>query len=163
VRPGLYPVDARHAGAEKLAEWMGDTHSALDVLQTFEQLGLLPHGRGHIDAGGPVVILEGYFNETLDVPKHQDMFALRNFSVIRLDGDTYESTIQALHALYPHLSVGGFVIVDDYMDWIGARQAVLDFRAQHSVTSPIVAVYHENVRFKGDGEGEIPRGVWWRK
>jgi hypothetical protein len=39
------------------------------------------------------------------------------FSMIRLDGDLYQSTIESLHYLYPLLSVGGYVVVDDFTDW----------------------------------------------
>jgi hypothetical protein len=49
-----------------------------------------------------------WFKDTLpDAP-------IRQLAVMRLDGDMYESTIQALDALYDQLSPGGFVIVDDY-------------------------------------------------
>ena len=48
----------------------------------------------------------------------------------------YESTLDSLENLYPRLSPGGFVIVDD-----GAlppcRQAVDDFQASHSIDEPI--------------------------
>lgn len=39
------------------------------------------------------------------------------FSIIRLDGDLYQSTIESLHYLYPLLSIGGFLVIDDYTDW----------------------------------------------
>jgi hypothetical protein len=48
--------------------------------------------------------------------------------VLRLDGDLYESTISALHFLYPLLAIGGAVIVDDFTGWYGCRSAVLDYR-----------------------------------
>lgn len=70
-------------------------------------------------------------------------------------------TIQALDVLYPYLSVGGYVIVDDYMDWIGCRQAVLDFREKEGIRGrsgeQLVAVYHDL------DKGEVPRGIWWQK
>jgi hypothetical protein len=58
---------------------------------------------------------------------------------MRLDGDLYESTMDALVNLYSKLSVGGFVIIDDYN--IGAcRQAVADFRASQGVADPIESI-----------------------
>ena len=54
---------------------------------------------------------------------------------LRLDGDLYESTIQALDSLYNKLSVGGFVIVDDYGNVAACRQAVHDFREKRDHTS----------------------------
>ena len=51
----------------------------------------------------------------------------------------YSSTIEALTALYPKLSVGGFVIVDDYA-LKGAREAVTDFRREHRIDEPIESI-----------------------
>jgi O-methyltransferase len=40
---------------------------------------------------------------------------IERLTLFRLDGDMYELTkIQALGSLYPKLSPGGFVIIDDY-------------------------------------------------
>lgn len=77
-----------------------------------------------------VRFLPGWFRDTLpDAP-------IERLAVLRLDGDLYESTIVALRALYPKLSLGGYVIVDD-----GAlpacRQAVDDFRAELGVTEEV--------------------------
>jgi O-methyltransferase len=57
--------------------------------------------------------------------------------VLRLDGDLYESTIDALRALYGKLSPGGFLIVDDYNDIPACKAAVDDYRAQHRITETI--------------------------
>lgn len=45
-------------------------------------------------------------------------------SLLRLDTDWYESTYHELKHLYPRLSQGGILIVDDYGHWAGARKAV---------------------------------------
>ena len=48
---------------------------------------------------------------------------------MRLDGDMYESTWQAIDALYPKLSPGGFCIIDDFGSHQSqAGQAVHDYR-----------------------------------
>ncbi len=46
-------------------------------------------------------------------------------AVMRLDGDYYESTMDALTGLYDRLSPGGYVIIDDYGEttWTYCRQA----------------------------------------
>ena len=56
---------------------------------------------------------------------------------MRLDGDMYESTMDALTHLYPKLSPGGFVIIDDYGYLESCRQAVHDYRQAHGISDPI--------------------------
>jgi O-methyltransferase len=104
-----------------------------DVRANFERYGLLDDR---------VRFLPGWFKDTLrDAP-------IDRIAVLRLDGDLYESTIQALDALYPRLSPGGFCIIDDY-NVKACRQAVTDYRAKHGVSAEIVDI---------DG-----MGVLWRK
>jgi predicted O-methyltransferase YrrM len=50
--------------------------------------------------------------------------APEQIAVLRLDTDWYESTWHELTHLYPRLSPGGVLIVDDYGHWQGAREAV---------------------------------------
>ncbi|ORB72142.1 TylF/MycF/NovP-related O-methyltransferase [Mycobacterium scrofulaceum] len=105
-----------------------------EVRANFERYGLLDD---------QVRFVPGWFKDTLqDAP-------IDRISVLRLDGDLYESTIQALDALYPRLSPGGFCIVDDYHAIKACEQAVTDYRAKHGVTAEIVEI---------DGTG-----VLWRK
>lgn len=51
--------------------------------------------------------------------------------LLRLDVDWYSPTRVALRALYPRLSKGGFLIVDDYGHWMGCRKAVDEFFGVH--------------------------------
>ena len=51
-------------------------------------------------------------------------------ALLRLDTDWYESTRHELAHLYPRLSVGGVLIVDDYGHWQGARRAVDEYLEQ---------------------------------
>lgn len=51
----------------------------------------------------------------------------QNISVLRLDTDWYESTKVELEILYPILTVGGVLIIDDYGHWEGARKAVDEY------------------------------------
>jgi O-methyltransferase len=53
---------------------------------------------------------------------------INRLAVLRLDGDLYESAIQALDALYLRLSPGGFCIVDDYLTVKACEHAVADYR-----------------------------------
>ena len=54
-------------------------------------------------------------------------------AILRLDTDWYESTRHELVHLFPRLTVGGVLIVDDYGHWEGARKAVDEyFGAEHA-------------------------------
>jgi O-methyltransferase len=76
-----------------------------------------------------VRFLKGWFKDTLSAP-------ITTLAVARLDGDMYESTIQALDPLYPKLSIGGYLIIDDYA-LPGCRAAVDDYRGSHAITEEI--------------------------
>jgi hypothetical protein len=51
----------------------------------------------------------------------------QEIALLRLDTDWYHSTSHELRFLYPRLSPGAVVIVDDYGHWRGARQAVDEY------------------------------------
>lgn len=52
-------------------------------------------------------------------------------ALLRLDTDWYASTRHELEHLWPRLSPGGVLIIDDYGHWEGARRAVDEFFAVH--------------------------------
>jgi len=56
-----------------------------------------------------------------------------SISLLRLDTDFYESTRAELEVLYPRLSKGGVIILDDYGHWNGARLAVDEFLESNSL------------------------------
>lgn len=86
-----------------------------------------------------VRFLPGWFQDSLPSA------SIEKLALIRLDADYYESTHQALEALYDRLSPGGFVIVDDYgSSALGARRAVDDFRRQQSIRTRLRGV-NENI------------------
>lgn len=90
-----------------------------------------------------VHFLEGWFKDTLPkAPIHE-------LALLRVDADLYESTRDALNALYDRVSYGGFVIIDDYGCIPACREAVDEFRKQRGIQDPI---------------SEIDwTGVYWRK
>lgn len=47
--------------------------------------------------------------------------------VLRLDTDWYSSTLHELNYLYPRVVTGGFIIIDDYGHWQGARKATDEY------------------------------------
>ena len=80
-----------------------------------------------------VIFLKGWFSETLPTAPIQSL------AVLRLDGDLYESTTDSLTHLYPKLSVGGYVIIDDYTI-PQCRQAVHDFLDKHNIKDPLLPI-----------------------
>lgn len=80
-----------------------------------------------------VVFLKGWFKDTLPTAP------IEKLAVMRLDGDTYGSTMDALNNLYPKLSKGGFCIVDDYA-LKRCKQAIDDFRAKYNIKSSLVKI-----------------------
>lgn len=78
-----------------------------------------------------VVFLKGWFADTL--PRAD----IRQIAVLRLDGDLYESTIDALTHLYDKVSDGGSVTIDDYGAVDACRRAVDDFRDARQITAPL--------------------------
>ncbi|WP_223830487.1 TylF/MycF family methyltransferase [Nocardiopsis quinghaiensis] len=114
-----------------------------DVEENFRRYGLLD---------GQVRFLEGWFRDTLpEAP-------VESLAVLRVDGDLYESTADALTHLYPKLSEGGYVIVDDYGALASCRLAVNHFRERHGVTEPLHMIDRSGVFWRrgagsaGDGE-----------
>ncbi len=68
----------------------------------------------------------GLFQDVL--PK--DAAPVGPIALLRLDGDWYESTRICLDYLYDSVVPGGFVVVDDYGQFVGCRKAVDEFRAK---------------------------------
>jgi hypothetical protein len=74
-----------------------------------------------------VRLVEGKVEDT--IPRQ----APDRIAVLRLDTDWYESTLHELVHLWPRLSVGGVLIVDDYGWWRGSRRAVDEFFTDKAV------------------------------
>jgi O-methyltransferase len=80
-----------------------------------------------------VVFLPGWFKDTLPVAP------IDKLAILRLDGDMYESTIEALSSLYPKLSSGGFCVIDDG-NVPGCQAAVRDFRERSGITEGMIDI-----------------------
>ena len=70
-----------------------------------------------------VHLVKGWFQDTLPIYKKK----IGKISILRLDGDWYESTKVALDNLYDCVVSGGYVVIDDYYFWDGCKKAVDDF------------------------------------
>jgi hypothetical protein len=118
--PAEFPADA----GDELYKISVLSASLDEVKRNFAKYGML-------DA--QVEFLPGWFKDTL--PRAP----IEKLAILRLDGDLYESTIQALTSLYNKLSPGGFAIVDDFV-LPGCRQAVDDFRAAGRILDPLIDI-----------------------
>jgi O-methyltransferase len=122
--PDAHPVDREY----DLDGFSGLAVDLDQVKANFAKYGLLDDN---------VRFLAGWFKDTLaNAPIEQ-------LAVARLDGDLYASTIDAITALYPKLSIGGYLIVDDYNAPLFADacgQAIRDYRAQHDISEPIQTI-----------------------
>lgn len=81
-----------------------------------------------------VKFLRGWFSETLPTAP------IERLAVLRLDGDFYDATHDALTSLYPKLSTGGWVIVDDYGTYSECAQAVHDYLDESKISVDIVPI-----------------------
>ena len=88
----------------------------LDVVQRlfFLKLKISPHD---------VVIRKGWFQNTLPIAKNE----IGPITLLRLDGDWYESTKVCLENLYDKVIPGGYIIIDDYGHHEGCKIAVDEF------------------------------------
>ena len=83
-----------------------------------------------------VEFYEGWFQDTVPVSGNR----LSKIAVLRLDGDWYASTQVCLEHLYPRLSSGGIIILDDYYCWDGCKKATDEYRAHHHINAPLIQV-----------------------
>jgi hypothetical protein len=130
------------ADEEKYPADKGDNHylfspvlavSREEVENNFKRYNLLDE---------QVVFLQGWFKDTLPSAP------IQKIAVMRLDGDMYESTMDALVTLYPKLSLGGYCIIDDYA-LKGCKKAVDDYR--------------ERLKIKAELKEIDWTGRYWRK
>jgi hypothetical protein len=89
-----------------------------------------------------VRFIPGWFDQSL---RRSDTGPL---SLLRVDCDLYSSTWSALTELYPRLSRGGWVIIDDYGILPPCQQAVDDFRDRHGVTEELERIDEHAVCWK---------------
>jgi cephalosporin hydroxylase len=121
---------------------LNDTHHQHEILAVSEEVVLRNFTKYNIPITN-VRILKGWFKDSLPhAPVNQ-------LAILRLDGDMYESTIDALYYLYPKLEKGGYCIIDDWGAVPACRKAVEDYRRIMDVNEQI--------------QGIDWTGVYWRK
>lgn len=125
---------------EKYPHDKGDYHHAVDFLNVSIETVLANLVK--YNTLKKSVIVKGWFKDTLHLIENK-------FSIIRLDGDMYESTINALDALYPKLSIGGYCIIDDYGGVPNCPFAVDNYRKEHNIMDEMINI--DNT------------GIYWQK
>ncbi len=126
----LYPADAG-----------SDFHKYDELAVTLEQVRENFRVYGLLDE--QTKFIKGWFKDTLPSAP------IGQLALLRLDGDMYESTMDALTSLYPKLSPHGYVIVDDYHVVPACKAAIDDYCSANGLQPEIIEI---------DGVG-----VYWRK
>ncbi|KAL3418156.1 hypothetical protein PVAG01_09871 [Phlyctema vagabunda] len=103
--------------------------SLATVRSNFARFDLLLEERVHFHVG--------YFQFSLPRVRADLVQRQRRLAVLRLDGDMYESTLDELFNLYDLVSVGGFILIDDWSIPV-CRSAVEDFMKMHGITTAVV-------------------------
>lgn len=116
---------------------------ALPILDRLVSSGITSHSVDNVKKNitrlgysiNNITFIKGWFQDT--IPKND----IKEIAVLRLDGDLYESTLICLQYLYPKVTKGGFVIIDDY-SLPGARKAFEDYKKsdlwiEYTLTIPL--------------------------
>ena len=133
---GLPAPDIKKYPADKTSRFHEYSQLAVpfdEVQRNFQKYDLLDN---------QVRFLRGFFSETLPRAPIDEL------AVLRLDGDMYESTMDTLVNLYPKVSVGGYVIIDDYLSIPACQQAVNDFRVSHGIREEVITIDSSGVYWR---------------
>lgn len=123
-----FPLEAKaHQGPVMTKTYKHLAVSLEEVQRNFRAYGMLDE---------QVRFLKGWFKDTLPSAP------IERLAIARLDGDFYESTRDGLVNLYDKLSIGGYIIIDDYGEtsWTYCRKAVDEFRRERGIEEPLIRV-----------------------
>lgn len=147
---GIFPKPAEEdqSGGKKdflihnITEWLfQDSNNLSLVRDNFKKFGMWGKNR--------VKLHQGVFEES--IPKLEEG-EIQEIAILRLDSDYYDSTMYILEQFYDKVSVGGFIVVDDYNNiFLACKNAVDNFRKKRGIINPIV----EKEGYSG--------AVYWKK
>jgi hypothetical protein len=128
-----------HGGEDRMvyaADAFGGSAPAERVERNLRRLGVFD---------GRLELIDGPLEETL--PR----LSGRAWSVARMAVDSYERTTSALESLYPGISPGGYLVIDDYGASEQCRRAVHDYRDRHQLREEIQTVDWSGVYWQKPG------------
>jgi hypothetical protein len=123
-----YPIEHKAFKSAAMTKYYNRLAVGLDeVKRNFEAYRMLDD---------QVRFLKGWFKDTLPAAP------IGAIAVLRLDGDYYESTRDALTTLYDKVSAGGYIVIDDYGErmWTYCQKAVDEFRVERGISDVLVRV-----------------------
>ena len=91
-----------------------------------------------------VVIKKGWFQNSLPLTKQE----IGKIAILRLDGDWYESTKVCLDNLYNNVIIGGYIVLDDYGYWEGAKRALDEFFVERKISPKLIKIDDTGVYFR---------------
>jgi asparagine synthase (glutamine-hydrolysing) len=112
-------IDGRSKGIKKEAYYGYEDNLIAKVLANFQKFKL-PIEQNRVE------LHQGLFADVLIIDEP--------VALAHIDSDWYESITVALSRIVPKLSTNGLIIVDDYYDWVGAKQAIDDYFADKGDT-----------------------------
>jgi asparagine synthase (glutamine-hydrolysing) len=114
-----------------------DVHSRYDSIKAGDSLGICGETYyGYIENLDKVVKdnfrKAGYPTDNYNVSLHkgliQDTLTIDEpVALAHIDVDWYDPVYVSLERIYPKLSIGGSIVIDDYFDWSGCKEAVDSF------------------------------------
>jgi hypothetical protein len=130
---GLPQVDAMTSSHDKSnAIWNSDLNQSswAGQLAVGEKLVWRKLNRLGLLKPDNVKFLSGFIQDSLPT------WGVSTLAFLRIDVDIYSATYDALHFLYPRLSVGGAILFDDWK-FEYSREAILNYRKEHGIMTPI--------------------------
>jgi hypothetical protein len=119
--------DAGPRDPDRAEDWVGELVASEEKVREAFSRFALPN-RLHV--------VKGWFQETLPetAPK------IDRVAILHADGDWYESVKLTLETFESKVSPGGYVVIDDYGDWEGAKEATHEYRVSRGIDAALIEV-----------------------
>ncbi len=120
--PEAGPRDPAHA-----SDWVGGLVASEDMIREAFARFTSPE-RLHV--------IKGWFDESFPDAAPR----IKRVAILHADGDWFESVKLTLETFEPKVEPGGFVVIDDYGGWEGAKEATHEYRTARGIDAPLVEV-----------------------